>query len=154
MTPSIHIEKTTPMHLRIMADAMGQDSKEMAERFGISPLKGLWFNYRNSLICKSVFIDNKICAIFGIGGMVFYDTGVPWIVLTPETKEYPMRIAFAFRRELDKMAAMFPVLEDYIEETREREIKFMELMNFKVSKNVIKVDGVNFRRLERRACNI
>ena len=70
--------------------------------------------------------------------------------MTPETKQYPMRVAFAFKQELKKMLEMFPILEDYIEETRDKEIRFMELMDFTVNKNVIKLNGINFRKLERR----
>jgi hypothetical protein len=150
-TPNITVERTNPMHLRWMAEAMSTDAKDIAERYGISPLKALWFNYRNSLICKTVFIDNKICAIFGIGGLIFSERATPWICMTPETKQYPMRVAFAFKRELGKMLDMFSVLEDYIEETRDKEIRFMELMGFKVNKNVIRIHGINFRRLERVA---
>ena len=150
MTPNITISKTTPMDLRAMSEAMTAESKDIAERFGIKPLRALWHNYRRSLMCRSVFIDNKICAIFGLGGMVFCDTGTPWICMTPETKQYPMRVAFAFKQELKKMLEMFPILEDYIEETRDKEIRFMELMDFTVNKNVIKLNGINFRKLERR----
>ncbi len=151
MTPNITISKTTPMDLRKMSESMNEYSKDISIRSGIPPLKALWHNYRNSLMCKSVFIDGNLCAIFGLGGMVFSDIGTPWICMTPETKQYPMRIAFAFKRELKKMLDMFPILEDYIEETRSKEIRFMELMNFTVNKNVIKIGNINFRRLERRA---
>ena len=150
MTPIVEIKPTDPLHLREMADFMQSNSMEMASRLGISPLKALWHNYRKSLICRSVFIDGHLCAIFGLMGAVFCDTANPWICMTPEVEKYPMRVAFAFKRELNKMANMFPILEDYIEESRDKEIKFMELMDFKVSKNSIKLNDMNFRKLERR----
>jgi hypothetical protein len=150
-SPNITIERTNPLHLRWMSEAMSEDSMDIAERYGIKPLKALWYNYRNSLICKTVFIDNTICAIFGLGGTVFGDVGKPWICMTPEVREYPMRVAFAFKRELKGMLDMFPILEDYIEETKEKEIRFMELMDFKVNRNTITISGINFKRLERTA---
>lgn len=151
MTPEITITDTTPYHLREMAVAMQADSAEIAYRYGTTPLKALWFNYRQSVVCKSVFINDNICAIFGLAGMVFSDVGKPWIAMTPEIEKYPMRVAFRFKAELKKMAKMFPILEDYIEETRTRDIQFMELMGFKASKNIVKVNGINFTRVERRA---
>lgn len=71
--------------------------------------------------------------------------------MTPETRQYPMRVAFAFKRELNKMLEMFPILEDYVEAENDKHIRFMELMDFTANKNVIKVGDINFRKMERRA---
>lgn len=151
MTPEITITDTAPFHLRIMSDAIQQKSAEIAQRVGYSPLKALWANYRQSLICKSVFINGNLCAIFGAIGVVMGESAAPWIALTPEVEQYPMRVAFRFRRELEEMLKLFPVLEDYIEEENESAIRFMELMGFKVSKNITTMAGINFRRAEKRA---
>ena len=151
MTPEIKVTDTIPIHLRLMADAMQEESRIIATHFGITPHKGLWQNYRQSLICKSVFIQNDICAIFGLLGGVFGDTARPWIAMTPETEKYPMRVAFSFKSELKKMATMFPVLEDYIDEDNEKAIRFMALMGFKISKNKIQVGEINMVQAERRS---
>jgi len=148
--PDITIEETCPYHLRDMAIAMQPEITDIAIRAGITPLKALWSNYRKSIICKSVFIDGRLCAIFGLSGAIFCDTGMPWICMTPETQEHPFRVAFRFRQELKKMLDLFPVLEDYIEETNEKGIRFLELMNFHVSKNRIPIGNIVFRRAERR----
>jgi hypothetical protein len=143
MSQNIAITDTVPIHLRIMSNAMREENIETARQFGIQPLKALWKNYRSSLICKSVFINDNLCAIFGILGSMCGEVGRPWICMTPETEEYPMRIAFRFKAELRKMKEMFPVLEDYIDETNEKSLRFMELMGFKISKNKIKVGETN-----------
>lgn len=71
--------------------------------------------------------------------------------MTPETQNHPFRVAFRFRQELKKMLDMFPVLEDYIEETNEKGIRFLELMNFHVSKNTVTIGNMVFRKAERRS---
>ena len=148
--PIITITDTAPFHLRIMSDAMQENSAKMAQRVGYSPLKALWANYRQSLICKSVFINGNLCAIFGVVGMMLGESGAPWIALTPEVEQYPMRVAFRFKKELEEMLKLFPVLEDYIEEENTAAIRFMSLMGFRVSKNITTMAGINFRRAERR----
>ncbi len=148
--PEITITETCPFHLREMAETMQSESAERAMRFGTTPLKALWSNYRRSIICKSLFINGKLAAIFGISGIVFSEVGTPWICMTPETEQYPMRVAFRFKKELEQMSKMFPVLEDYLDENNEKGIRFMQLMGFNVSKNTIEVNGMKFRKAERR----
>src|SRR4051812_24397056 len=103
MTPNITITDTAPYHLREMAESMQADSAETAYKMGMTPLKALWDSYRRSIICKSAFIDGKLAAIWGVSGNMLSETGYPWLVLTPETQQYPMRVWFRYRKEINKM---------------------------------------------------
>lgn len=150
MNPEITIEDTIPIHLKIMATAMLPENKDIAYRAKTNPLKALWYNYRNSIICKSVFVNGNLCAIFGIAGVILGEIGRPWICMTPETQDHPFRVAFRFRRELKKMLDMFPILEDYIEETNKKGIRFLELMDFQIDKNPTPIGDIVYRRAERR----
>lgn len=150
MIPNITIEETTPKHLHLMAEAMTDDSADVAKKLGLSPKKALWHSYRKSIICKTAFIDGKIAAIWGIYGILFTDTGCPWLIMTPETQEYPFRVAFRYRKEIDKMQAMFPILEEYVPIENQKSIRMLELMGFKINKNKIPVGSAVFFRAERR----
>lgn len=150
-SPSITITNTTPWHLREMAEAMQADSAETAVKMGMTPLKALWSSYRQSVICKSAFIDGKLAAIWGISGNMLSEVGKPWLVLTPETQNYPMRVAFRYKQEINKMLEMFPVLEEWVPEDNEKSIRMLELMGFKVSKNTVKIGREVFRKAERKA---
>lgn len=147
---TIEIRNTYPYDLRMMAEAMTADSKDVAERIGMPPLKLLWSSYRNSIICKSGFIDGKLAAIFGISGSMLAETGRPFLIMTPEVKKHPIRVAFIYRRFLKEFQNMFPVLEEWVPIENEDSIRLLELMNFHVSKNEMKVGGQVFRRAERR----
>lgn len=149
-SPEIIIIDTIPRHIRDMAEAMHEQTAETARNLGCEPKKLLWQSYKQSMICKSVFINGKIGAIFGIGGILFGETGRPWLVLSDEVNEYPFKVAFIYRKELQKFQHMFPVLEDYVDETNEKAIRMLELMKFNVSKNTIPLGSVNLRRAERR----
>ena len=148
--PTITTLETTPLHLRMMSEAMESASAETAVKMGLTPLKALWSSYRQSIICKSAFIDGKLAAIWGVSGSMFGDTGRVWLVLTPETQQYPFRVAFRYRKEINKMLDMFPILEEYVPEGNEKSIRMLELMGFKVSKNRIPLRDEVFRRAERR----
>lgn len=150
-SPEITIIDTIPIHLRLMAEAMTDDSAETAQKMGSTPLKALWYSYRSSLICKTAFIDGNIAAIWGCAGEVFGETGKPWLVLTPEIQQYPMRIAFRYKKELKKMNEIFSTLEEYVPENNEKSIRLLTLMGFKVSKNMVQVGEEKFLRAERIA---
>jgi hypothetical protein len=150
-SPEITIVDTTPAHLREMAIAMHTQTAETAERLGMKPGKALWRSYKQSLICKTIFINGKIAAIFGLGGVMMGDTGLPWLVMTPEVDNHPFRVAFRYRKELEKMQAMFPVLQDFVDEANTKAVRMLELMGFTIGDERIKVNYVNLRRAERRA---
>lgn len=150
-SPEIIITDTVPLHLRLMADAMSGDSMKVAENMGFTPLKALWNSYRNSLICRTAFIEGRIAAIWGLSGTIFGNIGQPWLILTPETQEYPMRVAFRYRKELKNMLQMFNILEEFVPVENNSSIRMLELMGFKVDKNIITVKDGKFHRAEKRA---
>lgn len=150
-SPEITIVDTVPYHLRDMAVAMQQESAAVAERMGMTPLKALWTSYRNALYCKSAFIDDKIAAIWGISGSILAETGRPFLIMTPEVEKYPMRVCFRYRKELNNMLKLFPILEEYVSTNNDKSIRLLELMQFKISRNKINIGGAEFRRAERRA---
>jgi len=150
MTVEITIVETVPVHLRLMASAMSGDCTAVAENMGYTPLKALWQSYRNSLICRTAFIESRIAAIWGISGTIFGDVGHPWLIMTPETQKHPMRVAFRYRKELNNMLNMFPILEEFVPCDNNQSIRLLELMGFKVDKNIIAVRDGKFRRAERR----
>lgn len=150
MTSNIAIVNTCPYHLRELAEAMSADSKEVASGLGYTPLKALWYSYRNSLYCKTGLIEEKVAAIWGLSGAMLAETGRPWLILSPEVKKHPLRIAFIYRKELNNMLKLFSILEEFVPEDNEDSIRMLELMGFKVSKNKIPIGGVVFRKAERR----
>lgn len=148
--PDINIVNTEPQHIRMMAGCMHQRIADTALRLGIAPHKALWRSYKESIICLTAFINGEIAAIWGIGGTLFGEIGHPWLVLSPEADDYPMRVAFIYKKELQKMAKMFPVLEDFVDESHEKAVRMLELMGFKMTERIT-VGDVNLRRAERVA---
>lgn len=145
----IHIEYSKPWHVRELAETMHQHTAEMPVRLGITPKKALWRSYRKSLWCRTAFINGKIVAMWGIAGELFASVGKPWLILAPAADEHPFRVAFIYRQELKKMQEMFPILEDYVEETNEPAIRLMKLMGFKIDDEAITL-GKDVRVLRAR----
>ena len=153
MTEHLNIEivPTVPAHLRELAGHMQDSTIEMAKKLGLTPRKALWRSFKQSLFCKTAIINGKVGAIWGVAGALFSEVGQPWLVMSPDVEEYPMRVAFAYRREMREMQKMFPVLEDYVDETNHKAIRLLELMGFKLDKNEITLGDAVLRRAVRRA---
>lgn len=149
--PEIITIDTIPAHLQQLFDNMQPELGETMYVSGVSSKKALWSAYRQSFICKSVFINGEIAAIFGISGVMFGQTARPWIAMASEADDYPMRVAFAYRRELKAMSGMFPILEDFVEENNEKAIRMLQLMGFQVENNVLMHGDVRMRRAVRMA---
>ena len=147
----ITIIDTKPIHVRQMAVVMHEQSADTARKMGYEPRKLLWKSYKQSIMCKSIFINDEIVAMFGLGGSIFGKTGYPWLIMIPEVEKQPFRVAFIYRKELEKMQEIFPVLEEYVEENNIKAIRLLELMKFHVSKNKVKIGNATFRRAERAA---
>lgn len=147
---TIEIRNTYPYDLREMAQAMTADSKDVAERLGYTPLKALWSSYRKSIICKTALINGKVSAIWGCYGVLFADTGQPWLIVAPSVEDYPFRTAFIYKKELEKMQELFPILEEFVPADNEKSIRLLQLMGFHVSKNITPICGVEYRKAERR----
>lgn len=149
--PEITTLDTTPRHIRDMAEVMQAQSAEVARKMGSEPRKLLWQSYKRSFMCKSIFINGEIAAIFGISGVLFGEVGQPWLILSDEVNDYPFKVAFVYKKELEKFQHMFPVLEDYVDASNGKAIRMLELMKFDVSKNTIAFGDATLRRAERRA---
>lgn len=139
--PDIVIEETKPWHLRELADSMHGLTAELPIRLGLTPKKALWMSYRKSLGCKTAFINGKIAAVWGISGVLFGEIGRPWLIMAPAADEYPFKVAFIYRQELKKMQELFPVLEDFVEESNEQAIRLMKLMGFKLEEKPLLIDN-------------
>jgi len=61
-----------------------------------------------------------------------------------------MRVAFRYKKEIEKMLDMFPVLEEFVPESNIKSRRMLELMGFKISKNQIPLNNEIFLRAERR----
>ncbi len=148
--PEIVIEDTIPAYLRMMADVMRDDIADTAIKLGISPRRALWKSWKNSIFSKTAFINGRIAAIWGLSGDTFGDIGYPWLILSPCADDYPFRVAFVFRKELNKMQEMYPELEDYVDARNEKAIRLLDIMGFDISRDTVRRGDCDMRIAVRR----
>jgi len=124
---------TEPNHLRILSNTMRPADRAEIEKFGWSVNKGLWRSYKGSLICKSIFVEGELAAIFGIGGGAMSDIGTPWLITTYACEKVsPLAFARTFQKEVLKMLQLFPVLANFVDASYDKAVKLLENCGFTI----------------------
>lgn len=144
--PQIEIIDTIPSHIRSMVECMKEQLKTTAFMLGISPQKALWKSYKQSIFSKTAFINGEIAAIWGCAGDVVGEKGIPWLICSPAVEDYPFRVMFVFRQELNNMLRMFSILEDFVDESDEKVKRMLKITGFIIGDKVHDYHGIKLRR--------
>ncbi len=112
---------------------MKQQDIVACERFGITPYKSLFRAYKRSLFCKTAFMEGEIVAIWGIMGTYLGNVGYPWSHLLPKTEKFPFKLIFRYRKELNEMLKLFPILRDAVDIHHKQTLRTLKIMGFEFS---------------------
>ena len=98
-----------------MARIMRPGDRAECESVGVSAKRALWRSYKGSLEAWAVEVEGEgLAAVFGLGGVILSDVGIPWLMTGPLVEKYP----FAFLRVSKAIVAGFleqkPRLENYV----------------------------------------
>lgn len=149
VNPDIQIVEATPSHIADLAANTNTRLMEMALRLGLSPKKALWYSYRHSFTRRTAFINGKIAAMWGCSGAPLGQIGSPWLVMSPEIEQHPFRVAFVYRKELQRMQQRFSILEDWVDETYDKAVRMLEIMGFVKTDQVMEHAGMRLRLMRR-----
>lgn len=127
----VTIIPTTVEHIRMLVEDLRDDDLREIEKWNVTPFKAIWRSYRNSKICRTGFIGDRIVAIWGINGSVLGFTGNPWLMTSNVADEYPFIFTRVYRREMKEMLESFQVLETWCDACYAKSLKMMRLIGFK-----------------------
>lgn len=133
--PAVTIMPTIPENIgELKCNLRAEDAAEIL-RFGVTIQHALWRSYRGSLISRTAFIDNKIAACWGCCGTFMGNTGICWLMTTPEVhKVSPLKFTRIYQREVIKMLKIFPRLENWVDQEYASAIRLLEIIGFTVEK--------------------
>jgi len=131
--PVIEIVKMEKEHVRMLADHIRTADEEEIIAAGFKPFKAVWESYRYSLIPKAAFINGKIAAVWGVCGTPTGDIGQPWLLTTDEVYNIsPLKFARIYQKEVVRMLAMFPYLENYVDSRYTSAIRLLDIIGFTI----------------------
>jgi hypothetical protein len=119
---------------------------------GNNPKRALWRGYRNSVLCRTAFVDGRIGAMWGLcigfdtGVSALSDAGRPWLLTAPIIERVPIAFVKEARKAVKEMLKLKPRLENCVLSSYSGAIRLLELIGFTVDPDEIKVTDVSFRR--------
>lgn len=110
-------------------------AKDVAEckAYGMSPGRALRTSIRNSLYVKTVWLDDKVIAMVGLGGPVISDVGCAWMLTGNGIEKVPISFARVAKLETDAMLKHKRILVNYVSVDYPEAVKFMMLIGFSKS---------------------
>lgn len=148
----IEVIDATHAHIRELAKNLRNDDRHEIESYGIPIYRGLRSSFRGSLICKAVLVDNKVAAIFGVGGTNFGDKGIPWLLTTPVCEQVSaLKFCRIYQEELLKLLKLFKHLENFVSAEYYKSIKLLDNIGFTLSEpEPMGKNGAMFRKFSMR----
>lgn len=130
---SIEVIETKPQHIRELSKKLQAIDVRTAERLGLKPHVALWRAYKKSLFCRTAFINGELVAIWGVVGTFLGPVGYPWLIMSPVAQDFPLKVAFRYRKELKEMLKLFPKLVDMVDAEHAKSLRLLKIMGFTLS---------------------
>ncbi len=88
--------------------------------------------FRHSLFAGTAFVDGEIAAMWGLCADMLSDCGEPWLVTTNAVEAIPVTFVREGRRQVARMLAVKPRLENMVAARYQRAVRFLEVLGFVV----------------------
>lgn len=155
-SPRVEIVDAEIEHVYLLVDRLRPKDLKEIQRLGIKPKRALYRAFKNSLMCRSAFVDGQIAAMWGIGVALrpglspLSDLGTPWLHTSDAVERIPL---FFVRRAKAEVAAMLAIkkrLESWVDADYAEAVKFIRMLGFVVETPApIGADGAMFSRFHR-----
>ena len=148
---TLEIVETTKQHVYELIDNLRELDRAEIEGMGFSCERALWRSYKKGLFNKTALLNGKVLAIWGVGGTMLGEIGVPWLLTSNEyNKISPMKFARIYRKEVAKMLELFPVLVNYVDASYNQAVRLLEISGFKLHDPEFFKSGKMYRKFEMR----
>lgn len=147
---NIEIVPTTPEHIVELLHNLQGLPEDDAYRFGVETEDKILKIFKRSIFVDSALVDGKIVGLWGVLGDYMGQYGRPWSLLSPEAEKYPFRLTSFYRKAINKMLHLFPVLVDMVDVRHTRTLRMLKIMGFTFSEPEKFMNGL-FIRATRRA---
>lgn len=146
---NIEIIPATENHIiELLSDLKGL-SEEDLYRFGVDSEEKILKVFKRSIFVDASLVDGKIVGVWGVLGDYMGHTGRPWSLLSPDAEKYPFRLTSFYRKALNKMLHLFPVLVDMVDVRHTRTLRMLKLMGFTFGEPEIFMNGLFIKAIRR-----
>ena len=133
------IVDSTPGHIRDLSQNMRDNDRMEVCSVGFTERQMVRKSYDRAIWKKTAFVNGKLACMFGLGGGILSDVGIPWLLTTREMEKIPLAFIRHAKAEARGMLEYFPRLENYVYADYAAAIKFLQLIGFTVHPEVVDV---------------
>lgn len=129
-------------HIYQLAPKLRAEDLAEIEGTGNTAKRSLWRGYRNSILCKTAFIDDEVAAMWGLcvggaaGVTLLSDIGRPWLLTSAAVEQLPFAVVREARRAVRGMLISKPILENYVLSSYTRAVRMLRIIGFTVDEPV------------------
>ena len=135
MTNFIEIVPSKIQHVRELGRSMRTKDAAEAIAMGLkSPERGLFNAYKFAVIRNTCIVGSEVAAMWGVCGVPLSEIGAPYLVTGKAVEHiHPIKFARIYIEQVKEMLAVFPVLENYVDDTYEESKRMLKIAGFKLS---------------------
>lgn len=146
MVVNVSIIDSTAAHTRELSKTLRVADRLEVSRLGEDPDKIVFKAYRISLYRKTVLIDGNVAAMWGVYGMPLGQQGFVWFLTGSGIEKIsPHRFVSIYRKEVQIMKRLFPVLENFVDASYTEAVRLLQLSGFHLEEPTI-INNFPFHR--------
>lgn len=145
----INIVDSTMAHAKELTSNLREADRLEAIRFGLDPNKAVFQAYRKALYRKTAMLDGSVIAMWGVSGTPMSNIGLVYLITgNGITNITPMKFSRLYKKEVEIMNTLFPILENYVDSTYTGAVRMLKIAGFAIEPS-IKINNNQFSRFSR-----
>lgn len=120
-------------HVAAIAERVRHADAVEVEALGLTPRAAIELSLDHSLCAWTWIEEDAPACIWGVTAQTILGaTGCPWLITTDLVQRYPMRFLRGSRNALERMQAMFPRLENYVDARYAVCVRWLRWLGFEI----------------------
>lgn len=149
----VEIRQAVAEDIPALAEAMrAADVAEVLASSGSAPAEALRASLAASSQAWTGLIEGEPVCMFGVAAVsILSGRGAPWMLGADRLERYPMTFLRRCRPCVAAMLAVYPALENYVDERNALSKRWLRWLGFKLADKTVRLpSGVEFRHFEMR----
>lgn len=134
------------MDAKVISANLREKDQQEAINLGLNPVKGVFFSYRNGFLRRTVLLNDKPVAIFGVSGSPLGMVGYPYLITSKDVLNIsPIKFSRIYKQQVEVMKNLYPYLENYVDASYEGACRMLSIAGFELT-GPVSVNGSDFYR--------
>ena len=119
-------------HVDDLAGRLRAEDIAECEALGLTGRDALEKSFRGSVMARTIFVDDIVAAMYGVGGPMFGVVGHPWLLTAMEVERIPRTLIRHGFVAVGTMHAAFPELRGVVDARYTGAVRMLKMLGFSV----------------------